>query len=63
MGPHTPIPLSETGVKFAMDVRELDIDLIDRINPFGEAYKMGLTYVSIQERRELDLPSWSVSQI
>lgn len=28
-----------TGVrKFAMDVRELDIDLIDRINPFGEAY-------------------------
>jgi superfamily II DNA or RNA helicase len=23
--------------KFAMDVRELDIDLIDRINPFGEA--------------------------
>ncbi len=24
--------------KIAMDVRELDIDLIDRINPFGEAY-------------------------
>ena len=24
--------------KFAMDVRELDIDLIDRINPFGKAY-------------------------
>ena len=24
--------------KFAMDVRELDIDMIDRINPFGEAY-------------------------
>ncbi len=24
--------------KFAMDVRELDIDLIDRINPFQEAY-------------------------
>ena len=24
--------------KFAMDVRELDIDLIDQINPFGEAY-------------------------
>ena len=22
--------------KFAMDVRDLDIDLIDRINPFGE---------------------------
>lgn len=24
--------------KFAMDVRDLDIDLIDRINPFSEAY-------------------------
>jgi len=24
--------------KFAMDVRELDIDMIDRINPFSEAY-------------------------
>ncbi len=24
--------------KFAMDVRDLDIDLIDRINPFNEAY-------------------------
>jgi hypothetical protein len=24
--------------RFAMHVRELDIDLIDRINPFGEAY-------------------------
>ena len=24
--------------KFAMDVRDLDIDLIDRINPFLEAY-------------------------
>ncbi|MBY6048312.1 DEAD/DEAH box helicase [Vannielia litorea] len=26
--------------KFAMDVRDLDIDLIDRINPFGAAYKI-----------------------
>ena len=24
--------------RFVMDVRDLDIDLIDRINPFGEAY-------------------------
>lgn len=24
--------------RFAMDVRDLDIDMIDRINPFGEAY-------------------------
>jgi len=29
------------GVKrFAMSVKELDIDLIDRINPFGEAYEI-----------------------
>lgn len=26
--------------RFAMDVQELDIDLIDRINPFGEAYSI-----------------------
>lgn len=26
--------------KFAMNVRELDIDLIDRVNPFGEAYSI-----------------------
>lgn len=26
--------------RFAMDVRELDIDLIDKINPFGEAYSI-----------------------
>jgi hypothetical protein len=26
--------------RFAMDVRELDIDLIDHINPFGEAYSI-----------------------
>lgn len=26
--------------RFAMDVRDLDIDLIDRINPFGEAYSI-----------------------
>ena len=32
------IALLEGVRRFAMDVRELDIDLIDRINPFGEAY-------------------------
>jgi superfamily II DNA or RNA helicase len=26
--------------KYAMDVRKLDIDLIDKINPFGEAYSI-----------------------
>ncbi|MYZ48341.1 DEAD/DEAH box helicase [Propylenella binzhouense] len=38
-GERTPNTAFVEGVrKFAMDVRELDIDLIDRINPFGEAY-------------------------
>lgn len=32
--------------KFAMDVRELDIDLIDRINPFGTAYAIFAKTVS-----------------
>src|SRR6202051_4285455 len=38
--------------KFAMDVRELDIDLIDRINPFGEAYAIlakSMTEDSLQQ--------------
>jgi len=38
-GEPTPNTALIEGVrKFAMDVRELDIDLIDRINPFSEAY-------------------------
>ncbi|MHC2467141.1 DEAD/DEAH box helicase [Bradyrhizobium embrapense] len=38
-GESTPNTAFVDGVRrFAMDVRELDIDLIDRINPFGEAY-------------------------
>ncbi|MCB1615562.1 MAG: DEAD/DEAH box helicase [Pseudomonadales bacterium] len=36
---HTGSTAFVDGVRrFAMDVRDLDIDLIDRINPFGEAY-------------------------
>ncbi len=35
--------------KYAMDVRELDIDLIDRINPFGEAYAI-LSKTMTEER-------------
>ncbi|MEQ5778360.1 DEAD/DEAH box helicase [Thalassospira sp. NFXS8] len=35
--------------KFAMDVRELDIDMIDRINPFGEAY--AILSVAMNEER------------
>ncbi|MEC9362935.1 DEAD/DEAH box helicase [Sinimarinibacterium flocculans] len=37
-GPVANTALIDGVRKFAMDVRELDIDLIDRINPFGEAY-------------------------
>ncbi|ANB59695.1 MULTISPECIES: DEAD/DEAH box helicase [Bacillales] len=36
--PLTNTAFIENVRKFAMDVRELDIDLIDSINPFGEAY-------------------------
>ncbi len=36
--PRANTALIEGVRRFAMDVRELDIDLIDRINPFGEAY-------------------------
>src|SRR3546814_11546696 len=37
-GPGVNTALIDGVRKFAMDVRELDIDLIDRINPFQEAY-------------------------
>ena len=38
-GEHSPNTALVDGVRrFAMDMRELDIDLIDHINPFGEAY-------------------------
>jgi hypothetical protein len=37
-GPGLNTALIDGVRRFAMDVRELDIDLIDRINPFGEAY-------------------------
>lgn len=40
-GPADPSPntaLIDGVRRLAMDVRDLDIDLIDRINPFGEAY-------------------------
>jgi superfamily II DNA or RNA helicase len=36
--PATNTALIDGVRKFAMDVRDLDIDLIDRINPFSEAY-------------------------
>jgi superfamily II DNA or RNA helicase len=39
--------------KFAMDVRELDIDLIDRINPFGEAYAILAKSMSEESLRQV----------
>ena len=39
--------------KFAMDVRELDIDLIDRINPFGEAYAIPAKTMSEESLKQL----------
>lgn len=39
--------------KFAMDVRELDIDLIDRINPFREAYAILAKTMSEESLKEV----------
>lgn len=39
--------------KFAMDVRELDIDLIDRINPFSEAYAILAKTMSEQSLKQV----------
>ncbi|MCR9175286.1 MAG: DEAD/DEAH box helicase [Alphaproteobacteria bacterium] len=39
--------------KFAMDVRDLDIDLIDRINPFGEAYSILAKSMNEQSLKEI----------
>ena len=39
--------------KFAMDVRDLDIDLIDRINPFREAYAILAKTMSEESLRQV----------
>ena len=39
--------------KFAMDVRDLDIDLIDSINPFGEAYAILAKTISEESLRQV----------
>lgn len=39
--------------KFAMDVRDLDIDLIDRINPFSEAYSILAKSMSEESLRQV----------
>jgi superfamily II DNA or RNA helicase len=41
--------------KFAMDVRELDIDLIDRINPFGEAYAILAKTMSEESLKQVQI--------
>ena len=48
-GPSENTALIQGVRKYAMDVRELDIDLIDRINPFGEAYAI-LSKTMTEER-------------
>ena len=39
--------------RFAMDVRDLDIDLIDSINPFGEAYSILSKAMTEERLREI----------
>ncbi len=39
--------------KFAMDVKELDVDLIDRINPFSEAYAILAKSITEDSLKEL----------
>lgn len=39
--------------KYAMDVRELDVDMIDRINPFGEAFAILAKTMSSESLRQL----------
>ena len=40
--------------KFAMDVRDLDIDLIDRINPFGQAYAILAKSMSEERLKQVE---------
>jgi superfamily II DNA or RNA helicase len=40
--------------RYAMDVRELDIDLIDRINPFSEAYAILAKTMSEESLRQVE---------
>ena len=44
--------------RFAMDVRELDIDLIDRINPFGEAYAILAKTMSEESLKHVAAAIW-----
>jgi superfamily II DNA or RNA helicase len=39
--------------KFAMDVRDLDIDMIDHVNPFGEAYAILAKSMSEESLRQV----------
>ena len=43
--------------RFAMDVRDLDIDLIDRINPFGKAYAILAKTMTEDSLKQVAAPS------
>ena len=51
--PTTTTALIDGVRKFAMDVHELDIDLIDSINPFGEAYSILAKTMSEESLRQI----------
>ena len=51
--PQTSTALIDGVRKFAMDVRDLDIDLIDRINPFGEAYAILAKTMSAESLKQV----------
>jgi hypothetical protein len=52
--PEANTALIEGVRRFAMHVRELDIDLIDRINPFGEAYAILAKTMSEESLRHVE---------
>jgi hypothetical protein len=52
-GPAANTALIDGVRKFAMDVRDLDIDLIDRINPFSEAYAILAKTMSEESLRQV----------
>src|SRR3546814_489011 len=52
-GPGVNTALIDGVRKFAMDVRELDIDLIDQINPFQEAYAILAKHIRQDSRNTI----------
>ena len=59
LGDHDSDPGGSTALiegarKYAMDVRDLDIDLIDRINPFGQAYAILAKTMSEENLKQVE---------